>query len=96
MARLADKTVVVTGGAHGIGRAYCERFAREAARVVVADLDRAAADPGGAAVGELAAPVRAGWRVVVAVDRVQRRVEVADQVVQVVGGQIAAAHDQVG
>ena len=44
MARLDDKTVVVTGGAHGIGRAYCERFAREAARVVVADVDGAAAD----------------------------------------------------
>jgi NAD(P)-dependent dehydrogenase (short-subunit alcohol dehydrogenase family) len=37
---LQGKRVVVTGGAHGIGKAMCERFAREGARkVVVADLD---------------------------------------------------------
>ena len=41
---ITDKVIVVTGGALGIGRALCRRFAREAARaVVVADNDAAGA-----------------------------------------------------
>ena len=46
---LADRIVVITGGASGIGRAMAERFHREgAAKVVVADLD----EVGAAAVAE--------------------------------------------
>jgi NAD(P)-dependent dehydrogenase (short-subunit alcohol dehydrogenase family) len=37
--RLRDKAVIVTGGASGIGRAICELFAEEGARVLVADID---------------------------------------------------------
>lgn len=41
---LSGKNVVVTGGANGIGRALCERFAKEgAAHVTVVDLDADAA-----------------------------------------------------
>ncbi len=36
--RLDGRTAVVTGGANGIGRACCVRFAEEGANVVVADL----------------------------------------------------------
>src|SRR5262245_5494463 len=42
--RLADKVVIVTGGASGIGRASVLRFLAEGARVVLADLNRARAE----------------------------------------------------
>jgi 3-oxoacyl-[acyl-carrier protein] reductase len=36
---LKEKVVVVTGGGHGIGRAYCHGFGEAGAKVVVADID---------------------------------------------------------
>ena len=39
MSRFTNKTVIVTGGAGGIGLATAERFANEGARVVIADRD---------------------------------------------------------
>ena len=51
--RFEGKVAVVTGGASGIGRAMCERFAGEGARVAVADLDEEGGGEVAAAVGGL-------------------------------------------
>jgi 3-oxoacyl-[acyl-carrier protein] reductase len=37
--RIKDRVAIITGAAHGIGKAYARRFAEEGARVVVADID---------------------------------------------------------
>jgi NAD(P)-dependent dehydrogenase (short-subunit alcohol dehydrogenase family) len=37
--RLHNQVTVITGAAHGIGRAYARRFAEEGAHVVIADID---------------------------------------------------------
>lgn len=39
--RLAGRTIIVTGAAHGIGRAYAERLAAEGANVGLLDIDTA-------------------------------------------------------
>jgi 3-oxoacyl-[acyl-carrier protein] reductase len=41
---LKEKVVIVTGGAHGIGKAYCLGFAKAGASVVIADVDKPGAD----------------------------------------------------
>ena len=43
MGLLEGKVVIVTGGGHGIGKAYCLGIAREGGAVVVADIDEKAA-----------------------------------------------------
>src|SRR5271167_2682415 len=42
--RLKDKSAIITGAASGIGKAIALRFAREGAKVAIADLNKEAAD----------------------------------------------------
>ena len=48
--RLKDKVAIITGAGQGLGRAYAQRFAREGAKVVVAELN---ADKGQAVAAEV-------------------------------------------
>ena len=55
--RLEGRRAIVTGGGSGIGRAIVERYASEGARVLVADLDGAAAERVAGELGALAQQV---------------------------------------
>src|SRR5882672_6874944 len=52
--RLEGRVAIVTGGGHGIGKAYARRLAEDGAKIVIAELDAAAAERVAAAVGGLA------------------------------------------
>lgn len=59
--RLAGRTAVVSGGASGIGLAVTTAFAREGARVVIADIDREGAAQAAAALADSGENVEAMW-----------------------------------
>lgn len=72
--RLKDKVAIVTGAAHGIGRAIAERYVEEGAWVLIADLDETAGT-------ELAASLRqSGGRAEFLKTDVASRIDVADAV----------------
>ena len=53
--RLQDRRILVTGAANGLGLACARRFVAEGARVLLADIDRAAGEAAAAALGDAAA-----------------------------------------
>jgi len=92
---LAGKTAYVTGAASGIGRGIAELFAREGAKVVIADLNQSAADAaakaisdaGGTAIG-LAVDVADETQVDASIDRTAERLGGIDILVSNAGIQI--------
>jgi NAD(P)-dependent dehydrogenase (short-subunit alcohol dehydrogenase family) len=52
--RLQDRVAIITGGGHGIGKAYAKRLAEEGAKIVIAELDGAAGERVAAELGGLA------------------------------------------
>jgi len=71
--RLADRVAIVTGGGHGIGKAYAQRLADEGAAVVIAELDGAAAERVAAELGARALAVRTDVAEQASVDEMARR-----------------------
>ena len=82
MPRFTDRTVIVTGGAGGIGGATCRRFAAEGARVAVFDLNLEAAE-------KVAADIRAAGGQALAL-----RCDITDRAS--VDAAVAAAQAQLG
>ena len=52
MGRLDGRVIIVTGGGQGIGRAFALEFAKEGAKVAIADINGPAADSVAAEIGE--------------------------------------------
>lgn len=77
--RFTNKIVVITGGGGEIGRATAERFAREGAIVIVADLNY---EPAETAAAEITAAGGAAWAFPVDVARRDQVEAMADAVIE--------------
>jgi galactitol 2-dehydrogenase len=58
MKRLDGRTALITGAARGIGLTFAQAYAREGARVAIADIDLARAEASARAIGDAAIAVR--------------------------------------
>jgi NAD(P)-dependent dehydrogenase (short-subunit alcohol dehydrogenase family) len=77
MSRLENKVAIVTGAAHGIGRAIAELFAEESAWVLVADVDREAGEATVAGICARNGQARFVETDVTSIDDVERAVKIA-------------------
>jgi NAD(P)-dependent dehydrogenase (short-subunit alcohol dehydrogenase family) len=77
MARLTGKTAIVTGAAHGIGRAIAELFAEEGAWVLVADLDRDAGEATASGICKSGGEAQFTYTDVTKQDEIERAVQIA-------------------
>ena len=60
MKNFKDKVIVVTGGASGIGFAFCKRFAKEGAKVILSDINSNAASERANEIGAVAIAANVG------------------------------------
>lgn len=77
MSRLENKIAIVTGAAHGIGRAIAELFAARGAWVLVADVDREAGEAVVAGIRDRGGQAHFAQTDVTSLDAVERAVEIA-------------------
>lgn len=75
--KLKSKTALITGGARGIGLGFAQAYAREGAKVVIADIDIERATRAATAIGPAASAVKLDITDLDAIERVAAEVDQA-------------------